>query len=183
MKKQIFFLSLCCSLVLVLSGCGRVITPEKVDTPQEAVQPPQEEPEKVTEPETFRMGDTVKMDKLSFTLNSVRWEKGDQFSSPEEGEKWIVFDSTIENLSTEPTAISSMLMFKLYDAEHYVKDVSWFTSNLKGSLDGEIGSGRKMRGEIAFVVKEDETAWEFIFQPGVFDLGQAIYVVTIDEVK
>lgn len=183
MKKQIFFLFLCCSLVLVLSGCGEVITPEKVDTPQEAVQPSQEEPEKVTVPETFRVGDTVKMDKLSFTLNSVRWEKGDQFISPGEGEKWIVFDGTVENLGTEAQTISSMLMFKLYDAEHFAKDVSWFTPNLEGSLNGEIGAGRKMRGEIAFVVKEDETAWEFIFQPGVFRFGQAIYVVTIDEVK
>lgn len=132
--------------------------------------------------ETFLMGDTVKMGDLEFTLKGARWDQGDQFIKPDKGEKWLVFDCEIENKSNESTHLSSLLMFTLYDEDNYSKDIEFF-ANTKGSLDGELGAGRKMAGEVAFNVEEGQIQWEFIFQPNVFGFGQAIYVITEDEVK
>jgi len=45
-------------------------------------------------------------------------------------------------------------MFTLYDEDNYSKDMEFF-ANTKGSLDGELGAGRKMAGEVAFNVEEE----------------------------
>lgn len=47
----------------------------------------------------------------------------------------------------------------------------------KGQLDGELGPGRKMSGQIAFELDTVEKNLEFIFEPNVFGSGQAIYKV------
>ena len=73
-------------------------------------------------------------------------------------------------------------MFTLYDADSYTKDIA-VADNLKGSLDGELGAGRKMAGEVAFTVNEGESEWEFVFEPQIFGFGQAIYDVLADDVK
>ena len=122
------------------------------------------------------------MGDLEFTIKGARWDQGDQFMKPDKGEKWLVLDCEIENKSNESAHLSSLLMFTLYDEDNYSKDMEFF-ANTKGSLDGELGAGRKMAGEVAFNVEEGQTRWEFIFAPNVFGFGQAIYVITEAEVK
>lgn len=124
--------------------------------------------------ETFKVGETVKMGDLEFTVNGIRIDEGDDFNKPEEGNVFLIIDATIKNTGQDSNALSSLIMFKLYDSEFYEKDMSIF-ADTKGSLDGELGAGRTMRGEIAFEVGKDETEWEFIFEPNVFGFGQAIY--------
>ncbi len=68
------------------------------------------------------------------------------------------------------------------DADSYSKEIA-MADNLKGSLDGELGAGRKMAGEVAFTVDEDESAWEFVFEPQVFGFGQAIYDISASDIK
>ncbi len=179
MKKSLWFMLLLGVLAasLILVGCGETVTPEKVDPDD-----PEEDNGNTEQAEKYGVGDTVKMGDLQFTLNGVRYEAGSEFWAPDEGTKWIVFDCTLENKGSESEAISSLMMFNLYDAGSYSKEIA-LADNLKGSLDGELGAGRKMAGEIAFDVSEDETKWEFIFEPQVFGFGQAIYDVTADDIK
>lgn len=126
--------------------------------------------------ETFKVGETVKMGDLEFTVNGIRSDEGGDFYKPEEGNVFLIIDATIKNTGQDSNALSSLIMFKLYDSEFYEKDMSIF-ADTKGSLDGELGAGRTMRGEIAFEVGKDETEWEFIFEPNVFGFGQAIYEI------
>jgi len=168
-------------VVFAFLGCGTT-TPEKVDEKVTA-----EKAEEAAETETsaaavFAIGDTVKMGDLAITLNSVRWDEGTEMIQPIEGEKWLVFDVTLENAGDEPEMISSMLMFALYDKEGYKKGYQ-LMANTKGSLDAELGPGRKLRGEIAFVVEEGEDAWDFIFEPNILGFGQAIYSIGLGEVQ
>lgn len=151
------------------------------DEEPEAVEEAPEEVEEKAD-DAFSVGETVRMGDLSFTLNSARWDTGDEFIQPEPGEKWLVLDCTIDNLGDDSTALSSMLMFSLYDEEHYSRDLNIF-ADAKGSLDGELGAGRTMRGEIAFAVEEGQSKWEFIFEPNVFGFGQAIYEITEEQVE
>lgn len=130
--------------------------------------------------ETFKVGETVKMGDLEFTVNEVRTDEGGEWNKPEEGNVFLIIDATIVNAGEESETLSSLIMFKLYDSEFYEKDMSIF-ADTKGSLGGELGAGRTMRGEIAFEVGKDETEWEFIFEPNVFGFGQAIYELKTED--
>lgn len=57
------------------------------------------------------------------------------------------------------------------------------TTHEQGNLDGELGAGRSMRGEIAYEVDEGQTDWELIFEPNLFDFGQGIYELSADELE
>lgn len=172
-KYRWLLMGLLVMIFFALAGCGTTVTPERVENPAQTQQPAQE---------TFKIGETVKMGNLQFTLNSIRFDDGDQFFVPESGTRWLVLDCTLENAGQEPAIISSLLMFKLYDAENYSKDLA-FGPDLKGSLDGELAAGRRMAGEIAFEVGEAEQAWEFVFAPNLFGFGQAIYELGIADIQ
>ncbi|MER3459985.1 MAG: hypothetical protein C4303_01985 [candidate division GAL15 bacterium] len=78
-------------------------------------------------------------------------DKGNEFLWPPQGKRWIVVDATLENLSDKPTAISSLVMFALTDADGRRYNVT-LGPELRGQLGGELAPGSKMRGEVAFEV-------------------------------
>lgn len=175
MKKiSIFLFAVVLNLFLLVACGGGTTTPEKVEPKANQATPPAEQ--KAAQTQTYKVGDTVKMGDLQFTLNSVTLDKGNEFMKPDQGKKWVVFDGTVENLGSQSTTISSMLMFSVVDSKGYKADLS-IGANTKGQLDGELGSGRKMSGQIAFELDANEKALEFIFEPNVFGFGQAIYKV------
>lgn len=132
------------------------------------------------EAEGFVVGDTVRMGELVMTLHGVRWDEGDEFTGPDEGMRWLVADIEVTNESDESEALSSLVMFDLIDEENRSRDLA-VMADTEGSLDGELGAGRSLRGDIAWEVREEHTAWELIFEPGFFGFGQAIFDVTTDD--
>lgn len=169
--------------ILMALGSNESTEPQKVERPETeetAVSTPV--PESAVNQQLFNMGDTVSMGNLEVTLNSARWDSGNQFMQPDEGERWLVLDLTITNMADEAVAISSLLMFSLYDEDAYSCDMEIF-ADTKGNLDGEVGAGRKMRGEIAFSVDENQNQWELIFEPNIFGFGQAIYLVNAEDIS
>lgn len=129
------------------------------------------------EAEGFNVGDTVRMGDLVMHLHSVRWDDGGEFMGPDEGMRWLVADIEIENESDSATSISSMLMFDLVDPDNRARDMA-FGADTEGSLDGELGAGRSLRGDIAWEVREEQAEWELIFTPQLFGFGQAIFDIT-----
>jgi len=172
-KKLFVVLMLIAALALV--GCGDTVTPEKVD-------PDDPGEGSGSAAEKYLIGDTVKMGDLQFTLNGVRYEKGSEYWAPDEGTKWLVFDCILENKGSESEVISSLMMLSFTTRTAIAREIA-MADNLKGSLDGELGAGRKMAGEVAFTVDEDESAWEFVFEPQVFGFGQAIYDISASDIK
>ena len=171
--------------LLAATGCGETVTPQKVGesratpSPQQqvgesrATPSPQQQPKPL---QKFKVGDVIEIGQLRFTVHGVREDKGNQFLHPPQGKRWIVVDATIENLSDKPTTISSLLMFKLADADGRRYDIT-LGPELRGHLDGELAPGSKMRGEVAFEVPKDAKGLELIFQPNIFGFGQAIVVL------
>jgi len=190
------FLSLTVILIFILLAMGSTgnDTPEKVDstTPvSETEKASLEDTEELLKEELtdeeldfegLKVGDTVRMGEYLVTLNSVRSDKGSEYWGPEEGELWLTLDISIINESEKEETISSMLMFELYDENHYQANNA-FMAETKGSLDGSIGAGRTMRGEIAFNVEADTTYWEFIFMPGFLRTGQAIFDIYASDIQ
>lgn len=156
-------------LALFLAGCGETSTPQKVE-------PGSAQPSKantVKPPETFNVGDTVSMGKLRLTVNAVRYDAGGGFIKPKDGHVYLVVDATLENAGDKAENVSSVLMFKVQDADAYSYNIS-IGPDTKGNLDGEIGPTRKMRGEVAFEIPKTAKGLELIFEPNVFGSGQAI---------
>jgi hypothetical protein len=67
-------------------------------------------------------------------------------------------------------------MFKLVDADG--RSCEWaIFAEAKGKLDGEIGVGRKMTGEVAYEVPVGAKGLELVFTPNPFLQGQAIFAL------
>ena len=170
MKRNILLAALCLLvMVVLLTGCAAGEQGEPGGNGQEPA---------------LRVGATAEVGNLIFTINGVRREAGDKSWAPEDGEAWIVFDCTVENKGSESTFITTIApasTFKLYDVEGYSKDTT-VIATAKGNLNAEIAPSRKVSGEIAFIVKENEDEWEFIFSSHD-DTGQAIYVIKDADVR
>lgn len=165
-RKNVFLVLLILS-VLFLAACGETTTPEKMDKTAGKTQ-------SQAPPQTFKLGETVKMGELAITVHSKRIAKGGEFIRPAQGNVWLIAEATIENLGNKAAAISSLMMFKLADAQGYNYNVT-IGPDLKGQLDGELAPGRKMRGEVAFEIPADATGLELIFEPNIFGFGQAMF--------
>lgn len=163
-QKISLLLALCLLFTIILWGCGETTEPKKATT----------EPTKTKQQQTFKIGERVEMGELVITVNSVVDSQGSEFLKPAAGHVFKIVDCTIENLSDQSQAISSLMMFKMADSEGYNYNVT-ITDSSKPSLDGELGPGRKMRGEIAFEVPADATGLELIFEPNILGFGQAIF--------
>ena len=170
MKK--LFLAVALAAVL-LTGCSES-TVEKVDGDE-----PKQEAKQEQKQETFKVGDTVKFDGLNVTLSKVRESKGDGFMKPK-NDKFLVVQLEIENKTDKAETVSSLLQMKLVDNEGVSMDVT-ITGDEKGQLDGEIGPGRKMKGEVAFDVTKADY-YEFIFENPI-TTGQAIWKINKDDIK
>lgn len=159
-----------------LVACGES-TIEKVDTASEAnaEETVKEEEKPVEETKELAVGDQVNIDGLLVTVKGVRTDTGaDEWSTPEK-DFFVIVDVELENTTDEPYPMSSMLQLSLFNADSYSQDMS-IMPQVNGSLDGEIGAGRKMAGEIAFDVEASEY-YEFIFEDPIKS-GQAIWKFT-----
>ena len=173
MVKRFALLVFCALLLMIfVFGCGETTQPEKVPAENKA----ESGVENSKAPEVYAVGDSVKMGGLVFTVNGTRTATGSEFIKPDEGDIYFIADCTLENTAAEVAHISSLLMFKLVDADGYNYDIT-IGPETKGSLDGELAPGRKMRGELAFEVPAQVNSLELIFEPNVFGSGQAIYKV------
>jgi hypothetical protein len=179
-KEEVFIMRKVLFLILILTfivfaGCDDV-QPEKVDTATSEVSAESqrsESGETEVKTEVYEIGDSVKAGNLIFTVNSTRTDEGGEFIKPDEGKIYYMVDVTVENTGSESEAVSSLMMFKLFDSDGYNYSVT-IGPETKGSVDGEISAGRKLRGELAFEVPEDAKGLELVIEPSLFSSGQII---------
>ncbi|MGM8214619.1 DUF4352 domain-containing protein [Bacillaceae bacterium W0354] len=126
---------------------------------------------------TGSIGDTLEFNGLQITVNDAYTSQGGDFETPS-NDQYLILDLNIENPTDEAQNVSSLLQMSVQDEEGYTYDVTIFTET-KGSLDGEVGPGRNMRGEVAFDVDESPS-YEFIFEDP-FASGQAIWTINLNE--
>lgn len=180
--------------VVLISGCTSDRTyeqPKKIDstptqTPSETpstTPPTQPEKPKVS---TFKVGESASDGRLKITVNGVSFKDkttysqtteigGKEYTSsfdfkPKENYQFLILDITIENLQADKTSsISSLLFFKVSDANGYSYDYSLGTAYLDRKWeDGDILPGMKKRGSVAFEVPKNPVGLKFAFQ---FDIA------------
>ena len=123
MKKKILTLIILGVTSLGLVGCTSVSTetPTKVDNTATTDQS--------NAPQTFKIGDTIKLKNFNVTVNGVRSLTQDSkgFIKASEGKEFFLVDCTVENISDKEQSLSSMLMFKVVDKEGQSYNQSIFT--------------------------------------------------------
>lgn len=168
MQRRIVLAILVVGLILSAIACGPSLEAEKT-TPGTTTPPP------AAAPKTFAVGDTVTIGDFKITVNKTRTNTGSEFFKPAAGHIWFIVECAIENLhAKDAQTVSSLLMFELVDKDGRSQKLSVF-ADTKGKLDGEIGVGRKMTGEIAWEVPSGAKGLELLFKPDPFRAGQAIF--------
>jgi len=170
MKK--YGLMLIC-LAMFLVGCSEGVTPEKIngDTGGAAESQQSGNGEAQTKTEIFDIGDSVKAGELVFTVNSTRTDNGNDVFKPTEGNLFYIVDVTVENTGNESEAVSSLMMFTLFDSEGYNYTVT-FGPETRGQVDGEISPGQKLRGELVFEIPENAEGLAIEIDPTLVGSGK-----------
>lgn len=167
-------------------------TPEvKVEAPvvteptQASVQIEEAVPTMVVEPtksalQGYAVGEIVKVDDVQIVINEVKEVPGTQYFAPDEGNRFISVDLTIENLGSDDFIVSSLMLFALKDdtGQEYSISISGIAASDGKSPDGTIIPGDKLRGQLVYEIPVDASGLVLIFEPNIlgsssvrFDLG------------
>ncbi len=152
-------------------GSGKVFVdlgaePVKVEPPAELVGE--------TAQQTYNIGDVIAMGTTNITVNQVLYPAGDQFNTPNAGNKFLVVDITIENKGATAISVSTFLQMSIKDASSQKYDVDFMASVASGgsSPDGEIAPGETLRGQVGFQVPANATGLVFAFDADVWGTGK-----------
>jgi hypothetical protein len=184
-------------LLFTLSlACGSEVSPTKVGevesietSPEvEEIEPPEEEPiveepmieeapqptDTSSDPLTYEVGDIVSMGDIVMVVLGWDTPPGDEFTQPEEGNKFVVVDILFVNQGLDATNVSSLLQFTLKDTTDQQYDVDLLASLASGenSIDGEISPGERVRGKAGFQVPTDASGLVFVFDADIFGSGK-----------
>jgi hypothetical protein len=107
---------------------------------------------------------------VQFTVNGTREHPGKGVIEPNEGQKWIVVDTTIANKGQKPGTFS-VVSFELIDSENNQYEVALLAEALDDveSPTGQLNPGDERRGEVAFEVPESAKGLKLIFKPNLSD--------------
>lgn len=154
-----------------LFGSGRVFV-DLGDEPV-AVEPPAQLAGE-TAAETFAVGDVIEIGDLSLTVHGVTFPTGDEFTQPDEDQRFVVVDVAVENRTDATQNISSLLQMELKDATGQAYDVDLMAQVASGgtSPDGELAPGETLRGQVGFQVPSDATGLVFVFDGDIFGAGK-----------
>jgi hypothetical protein len=129
----------------------------------------QVETEKISEPEEliiYKMGDIVEIGNIAVKINSIRVTEKDEWDEQtEDGYMYLLVDVSIENIGTQETYIDNYNNFRLVDKDGRSYKAVW-PMEAKGKVEGPLGAGRKIAGEMAYGIPPDIKEFEMeIFDP------------------
>lgn len=112
--------------------------------------------EEAGEEQVFGLNETAVFKTLKFTATEIKESKGEDYFKPEAGKVFVGVNFTIENVSDEEQAVSTLLLFEGY-ADDVKCDYSLSAACVfdEGTLDGELAPGKKLVGWYALEVPEN----------------------------
>lgn len=138
----------------------------------------------------FNVGETAKVNNTKMVINSVtkidkecsfEWEgKCESYTEPE-NDYFLLVDLTVENIGSETLSISSLMSFDLKDNNGEKGSLSFMLDAVKSSLDGDVMAGDKLKGQIAFDVK-DSDVYYFYYSDSLVD-SPIKFVINKEDIK
>jgi len=127
-----------------------------------------------TAQQAFEVGDIVNIG--DSVLVVLGWEEiaGDDFSKPDEGNRFIAVELLLVNRSDRAASISSLLQLSLKDStgQNYKPDLMASSATGSGQIDGELSPGERVRSKVGYQVPLDAQNLQFVFDAEVFGVGK-----------
>ncbi|MHB8064557.1 MAG: DUF4352 domain-containing protein [Ruminiclostridium sp.] len=127
-----------------------------------------------------KIGKTVTVEDIQYTVNGFKNTKGSKILPPEEGKTYILTDITVKNDTKEEAIISSIMMFYLTDADGKEYDTSLF-GGMMGleaekleQLDVNVAAGIEKRGGIGFEIPENAKGLTLVIKEAFGDGNQKV---------
>ncbi len=153
--------------------------------PEEATEPTSEPTAEATEPPaqtTFAVGDIIAMGDISMVVLGWSQPTGDEFTQPEEGNRFVLVDVLFANTGDTADSLSSLLQMQLKDSTSmvYNPDLMATVAADVSSPEGEIAPGERLRGSVGFQTPQGVTGLQFVFDASMFGAGR-VFVDLGDE--
>lgn len=125
----------------------------------------------------FAINEVATVNNTKITINSVKkvlrecyfeWDGECSSYNEPDNDFFLVIDATIENMGSEEFTVSSLMSFDLKDENGEKGRIKSSLDAVNSSLDGSIMSGDKLKGQIAFDVKDSEKYY-FYYQDSLLD--------------
>ncbi len=127
--------------------------------------------------QTFSLAETAVFETLKITATELKESSGTDFFKPDAGNIFVGINFTIENISSEEQAISSLLLFEAYaddiKCDYSINAACAFN---EGTLDGALAAGKKMVGWYAIEVPADWKNIELNVEPSLLSNSSAKFV-------
>jgi len=174
--KNITVGSVTFTLLILSAGCSLNQT-TKENSPSPAISP-SKATAKSSSPKlpttTYEVGQLVSIADDNFdvqlTVHGTREHQGKRALIPNQGNKWILVDTTTANKGEKPINLT-VVSFGLMDSQNKEYDVAL----LAGALEdvkmptGKIDPGAVRRGEVAFEVPKNAKGLKLLFKPNSSD--------------
>lgn len=120
-----------------------------------------EEPNVESAKTTYSVGDTAVAKSYKITVESLEViESDNQFAQPDEGNEFVEVSLLIENLSEVELIVSSVYFDAYVDDFTINEDLSARVASKQESMNGTVGSGKKIKGSLCYQVPENWTELE-----------------------
>lgn len=122
------------------------------------------------------VGNIISYNGITVQLVGVTENNGSEYNEPAAGNVFVLCEFEIANNSGEDISISSLMSFEAY-VDDYSTDTSFGAemSTDKGTLDGTIASGKKMRGVIGYELPKNWSTIEIRFTPDFWSGDEFIF--------
>lgn len=172
MKKILFFIVI---MTFSLAACGDAEV-EKIEG-EEVEDSNVEEDEAEETPEFYEANDTISVEGLEVTLNSITWGEKDEYSDLT-NDKILRIELTAKNNSEENNFIDEM-DFSIADAEGNMLE-EYYGNDDANMFSHEIKSDKQAKGILEFDVPETEN-FELYYEPSMSFKDNAEVIWIIDE--
>lgn len=141
----------------------------------------QDKKAEATKKTEFTVGETAEYKDIQVTLKDIITSKGDDLlSKPEEGNEYAICVFEIVNNSDSDISISSVACFEAYcDDTSINQDILGLQApeaKKYNQLDGDIATGKKMKGAIVYQVSKNWKNIEINVNPGFWSVKDIKFI-------
>ncbi len=148
---------------------------------QPAVQPVAQPPAQPVQQKTLTAsvpdaGKIILANTLQFTIGAARLSSGDEGLQPKKGDLFLLITARVDNEGTDTQSISPVMVFQLADTNgnRYSPQVISATDQ---QLDGNVGPGRTLNGQLRFEVPEEADRYQLQIDASL--VGAGTFPVTV----
>ena len=122
----------------------------------------------------IKLGDVISSGDMVITVLGWDLPSGTDFIQPEEGYHFIVVDVIVVNRGTHPRTLSSVTQMKIKDStgQLYSEDLAASIVAAGSSPGGEISPGERMRGQVAYQIRNVAEGLQFVFDADPWGSGK-----------